>query len=209
MDGKTACRLFKPLVSLFCACLLVSGGNAFAQTGKAELTAEIRSILQDLFERQRLVGLQAAVSLDGKLVFSEGIGLADMENQSPVSTDTRFEIASITKAFTGTVALMLSERGELDLDAPIQKYVSTFPDKTDGRRGGVVTARLIAGGLGGIRHYNMLERDGKFLQRALRQRHGRIGPFPGLPAGSQAGNGVPVLELRLQPACLRNSRGSR
>ena len=71
MDHKRVRRLFIPLVTFLCASVFGSGGDTFAQTEKAKLPAEIHSILEDISERQRLVGLQAAVSLGGKLIFSE------------------------------------------------------------------------------------------------------------------------------------------
>jgi serine beta-lactamase-like protein LACTB, mitochondrial len=52
--------------------------------------------------------------------------------------------------------LLLVEQGKLDLDAPIQRYVPSFPEK-----GAVITARMLAGHLGGIRHYKEGELDNR------------------------------------------------
>ncbi len=88
------------------------------------------------------------VSVDGKLVYSEGFGYADLEQRVPVWPTTKFRIASISKPLTAVGLMELVEAGKVDLDAPVQKYVPSFPDK-----GAVITVRMIGGHLGGIRHY--------------------------------------------------------
>src|SRR6059058_5684641 len=93
-------------------------------------------------------GVQVAVAVNGKLVWSEGFGYADAERQKPVTRETQFRIGSVSKPLTATAVALLYEQGKLDLDAPVQRYVPSFPDK-----GYPVTTRLLAGHLAGIRHY--------------------------------------------------------
>jgi CubicO group peptidase (beta-lactamase class C family) len=52
-----------------------------------------------------------------------GFGVTSVENPLEVTPDTLFQIGSITKTFTGTAAMVLVERGELDLDAPVRTYL--------------------------------------------------------------------------------------
>ena len=99
-------------------------------------------------------GLALAVAVDGKLVYSEGFGFADLEERVPVWPTTKFRIASISKPLTAVGLMELVEAGKIDLDAPVQKYVPSFPDK-----GAVITVRMVGGHLGGIRHY----KDDEFL----------------------------------------------
>jgi CubicO group peptidase (beta-lactamase class C family) len=93
-------------------------------------------------------GLALAVALDGKIVYSEGFGYADLEERVPVWPTTKFRIGSVSKPLTATALMQLVEAGKVDLDSPVQKYVPSFPDK-----GAVITVRMVAGHLGGIRHY--------------------------------------------------------
>jgi serine beta-lactamase-like protein LACTB, mitochondrial len=93
-------------------------------------------------------GITLAVAVDGKIVYSEGYGLADVEQRVPVWPTTKFRIASISKPLTAAALMQLVEAGKLDLDAPVQKYVPSFPDK-----GAPITTRMVAGHLAGIRHY--------------------------------------------------------
>jgi CubicO group peptidase (beta-lactamase class C family) len=97
-------------------------------------------------------GFSVAVAVDGKLVWAEGFGFADLEQCVLVTPQTKFRIGSTSKPLTAAGAALLSEQGRLDLDAPIQKYVPTFPDK-----GYVITTRQLLGHLGGIRDYNAKE----------------------------------------------------
>src|SRR5438552_11025529 len=93
-------------------------------------------------------GVQVAVAVNGKLVWSEGFGYADAERQKPVTRETQFRIGSVSKPLPATAVALLYEQGKLDLDAPVQRYVPSFPDK-----GYPVTTRLLAGPLAGMRHY--------------------------------------------------------
>ena len=63
------------------------------------------------------------------------MGYADVENRVPCTPDSVMRIASISKPITMTAVARLWENGKLDLDAPIQKYVPDFPEKTvDGEK---------------------------------------------------------------------------
>ena len=115
---------------------------------------QMRRALRDVHARQRNVGLGAAVLLGDELVLSEGLGYADLEHRVPVTRDTRFGVASVTKAFTGVALLALRESGRVDLDAPIQRYVPDFPVKP----GRAITPRLLAAHLAGLRHWKEGER---------------------------------------------------
>ena len=63
----------------------------------------------------------------GKLRWSSGYGLADVENHVPARANTVYHWASISHPVIAVAALQLAEDGPLDLDAPVQTYVSDFP----------------------------------------------------------------------------------
>jgi serine beta-lactamase-like protein LACTB len=127
----------------------------------APMGDSIRSIVEAVAARQGNVGLAVAVWHRGELVFAAGQGLADVECGAPVTRDTRFQVASVTKPFTGMVLLRLFERGQIDLDAPIQRYVPHFP----ARSGAPITLRYLQAHLGGVRGYRPNERTPDFLVR--------------------------------------------
>ena len=69
----------------------------------------------------------AAVSLmRGGEEHGAGFGVTSVENPLAVTPETLFQIGSITKTFTGTVAMALVERGDLDLDVPVRRYLPTL-----------------------------------------------------------------------------------
>ena len=107
-----------------------------------------RGMMEELRSQTGSPGLSAAVAVDGKVVWAEGFGLADVENQVPVTPESRFRLGSVSKLLTVAAVARLVESGKLDLDAPVQRYVPSFPDK-----GQPITARQLAGHLAGIRHY--------------------------------------------------------
>src|SRR6266404_4420741 len=106
-----------------------------------------RAVAKELLSRG-IPGLAIAVAVDGRIVYSEGFGFADLEERVPVWPTTKFRIGSVSKPLTAVALVQLVEQGKLDLDAPVQKYVPSFPDK-----GAPITTRMLAGHLGGIRHY--------------------------------------------------------
>jgi CubicO group peptidase (beta-lactamase class C family) len=143
---------------LFAVVLLVfslSSEPLHAQTKSfpSDKRAQIEKAASSFMAANSVPGISAAVVQDGELVWSEGFGMADLENFVPATSFTLFRLGSISKPITATAILQLSERGKLDLDAEVQKYCPAFPKKE-----WPITTRELLGHLGGIRHYNP---DGK------------------------------------------------
>ena len=107
-----------------------------------------RAILLAGMRQSGIPGSSVTVLRNGRQVWSEGLGLADVENKLPVTTLTKFRIGSVSKPIAAVAMAALVQDGKLDLDAPIQKYVPSFPAKAY-----PITARQLAGHLAGIRHY--------------------------------------------------------
>ncbi|MGJ3237152.1 MAG: serine hydrolase [Anaerolineae bacterium] len=73
-----------------------------------------------------LPGLALGLVHNGDLIWGKGYGYADLATQTPVTLDTRFRIASITKSFTAVAILQLYDAGKLRLDDPLTKYLEWF-----------------------------------------------------------------------------------
>ena len=99
-------------------------------------------------EANAIPGLSVAVGRDSEVIWSEGFGYSDLTHDVRVTPATKFRVGSVSKPITAAAIGVLLEEGALDLDAPVQTYVPSFPDKQ-----WPVTTRLLAGHLGGIRHY--------------------------------------------------------
>ncbi len=92
-----------------------------------ELTnVDLDGLVRDILHRRPAVGLALGVVRDGRLVFFHGHGLADIASGTPVTEDTVFRIASITKLFTAIAVMQLWERGLIDLDAPVSDYLRAY-----------------------------------------------------------------------------------
>ncbi|RDZ26549.1 serine hydrolase domain-containing protein [Lysobacter silvisoli] len=96
--------------------------------------ARARQFVQQTLEQQRIPGLQVAVVRNGRVVLSESYGWANVENRVPVTAQTRFPINSATKAFTGVALMQLVEAGQVELDAPVSRYLSDLPEAWRGIR---------------------------------------------------------------------------
>ncbi len=72
------------------------------------------------------------VAKGGKVVFQKGYGFANAEHRVPNTPETKFRLGSITKQFTATAILILQDRGKLNVQDPINKYLADAPKTWDG-----------------------------------------------------------------------------
>jgi CubicO group peptidase (beta-lactamase class C family) len=109
----------------------------------------VESLLKMAIEKDHLPSLSVAVSKDGKIIFQEAYGFSDVENNVPASTKSVYRIGSVSKSLTASVIMSLYDKGLLDLNDPIQKYCTAFPEK-----GAPITIKQLSCHQGGIRHYS-------------------------------------------------------
>ena len=117
-------------------------------------TEKSRTLVRRAMLEQGIPGAVVAVTKNGKVVWSEGLGYADIENDVHCSPNTVMRIASISKPLTAVALFQLWQKGLVDLDAPVQKYVPTFPHKKFEGKSVSITIRLLLSHLAGIRHYD-------------------------------------------------------
>ncbi|MBL1214583.1 MAG: beta-lactamase family protein [Ignavibacteriae bacterium] len=136
--------------------IVISSFSIIAQAEKdtaAPLTIDgainkSKQVIKDFMMENKVPGMSAAASINGRLIFSEGFGYADLENGVSATKHTKFRIASISKPITASGLALLYEKGIIDLDEPIQKYLPAFPEKR-----WKVTLRNLASHQAGIRGY--------------------------------------------------------
>ncbi|XP_052043913.1 serine beta-lactamase-like protein LACTB, mitochondrial isoform X2 [Apodemus sylvaticus] len=124
-----------------------------AARGFSRAIESSRDLLHRIKDEVGAPGIVVGVSVDGKEVWSEGLGYADVENRVPCKPETVMRIASISKSLTMVALAKLWEAGKLDLDLPVQHYVPEFPEKEYEGEKVSVTTRLLISHLSGIRHY--------------------------------------------------------
>jgi CubicO group peptidase (beta-lactamase class C family) len=100
---------------------------AFGPTDPAELEAFIDGMMAAHMPSRDIPAATIAVVKDGELFFAKGYGYADREKKIPVKADTTlFRPGSTSKLFTWTAVMQLAERGQLDLDADVNTYLTSF-----------------------------------------------------------------------------------
>ena len=109
--------------------LLFVSMPAAAQTLPAGKVEKIEKEITAAMSQQNIPGLSVAVVTDRKLRWSNGYGLADLENYVPAKAATVYRLGSISKTITAVAVMHLAEQGKLNLDAPIQTYCPAFPQK--------------------------------------------------------------------------------
>jgi CubicO group peptidase (beta-lactamase class C family) len=125
-------------------------------------TAKIEAAITALMSSKHIPGLSIAIVTDNQLRWQSGYGIADLENSVPAKAGTVYRIASTAKPLTAVAVMQLVERGKLDLDAPIQKYVPAFPTKP-----WPITTRQLLGHLSGIRNYKGNEAGSNLFYSSL------------------------------------------
>ena len=139
---KIYTRRSRVVVSAVCLTLLISV-SAFAQ--KVSVAEEIQAVESGLLPAVSLKGqksktynldtrmkdysvpgMSVAVVKDGKLAWAKGYGLANTETGQKVDTETMFQAGSISKPLAALAALILVEKGKVDLDTDVNKYLKTW-----------------------------------------------------------------------------------
>ncbi len=82
--------------------------------------------IQERMQYHNAPGLSVAVVVAGKLAWAKGYGLADVAENRPVTTDTLFQAASLSKPIAALRALQLAEQGTIDLDTDVNAYLETW-----------------------------------------------------------------------------------
>lgn len=100
-----------------------------------------------------LPGMVVGVVHDQKLIWSYAFGFADVEKRVPMTTQTRFRIASNSKLFAAIAIMQLREAGKLRLDDPVVKYLPWFKVKPAGPDDGAITIEQL------LSHSSGLQRE--------------------------------------------------
>ena len=115
--------------------LLVQGAAGLSKQAVADSTAkaldEFRAFYRQAIERTGVVGSSVRIVHDGRVVFSDVVGSAKLDERRAVDEDTIFHWASITKTFTAIAIMQLRDRGRLSLDDPIVKYIPELREVHD------------------------------------------------------------------------------
>lgn len=94
------------------------------------LEAKIERLMNNVIQSKEAVGANILILHKGQELYHKVFGLADKELQLPMKRDTIFRLFSMTKPVTACATMILVERGELDLQDPVSKYLEGFQNQT-------------------------------------------------------------------------------
>ncbi len=132
------------------AAALIAALTGCAPTADGGMAARVDAIFAD-YASVAGPGCSLGVIRDGRLVHATGYGAANLDHGIPNGPATIFRIGSVSKQFTAGAIALLAVRGELELDAPVQRYIPEFPDYPD-----APTVRHLIHHISGVRDYIVL-----------------------------------------------------
>ena len=128
-------RIYLLLLWFFCGfflcCCSDSSDAPPKQASYAQTIAAVKAFIESQMSEKEIVGLSIAL-VDaereelGTVVWSQGFGMADKENEKKAFAETVYSIGSVGKAMTGVALLKLKDEGKIDLDMPASTYIPDF-----------------------------------------------------------------------------------
>jgi len=122
-------RVFRVIGSGATACALVLGayGAARAERAQDKTAAAVDEVFAD-FTKPGSPGCAVAVYRNGRIIQERGYGLANVEEDVPITPQTVFDIGSTSKQFTAASILLLEKQGKLSVNDDVRKYIPELPD---------------------------------------------------------------------------------
>jgi CubicO group peptidase (beta-lactamase class C family) len=116
-----------------------------SKTDLDQFTARLDQAIPMHLEENIVPGAAVAIIRGGKIVFKKGYGFADIEKKQPVTATTGFNIGSISKPVAAWGVMKLVEEGKLELDAPVEKYLTRWHlPESEFDKNGVTIRRLLS-----------------------------------------------------------------
>lgn len=149
------CRLTAMIASLAGLSASLAAASSLPATYKFTPNAQIDAVFAK-FDSTTSPGCSAAASKDGKLVYSRGYGMANLDHSVPITPQTPFHVASVSKQFTAAAIVLLAQQGKLSLDDDVRKHLPEVPDL-----GATITLRQMIHHTSGLRdQWDLLELAG-------------------------------------------------
>jgi CubicO group peptidase (beta-lactamase class C family)/D-alanyl-D-alanine dipeptidase len=134
---RRACGLAAAWLAV--ASCIVAAQNVAPRAEYARVAADLKMEIGHEMADKRLPSLAIALVDDQQVVYAEGFGFEDGAHMRAATAQTVFRIGSVSKLFTDIAVMQLVERGKLDLDAPVTRYLPTF--RPHNPFGGEITLR--------------------------------------------------------------------
>ena len=136
--------------------------------GSSISVADADAAITRLMAAAKVTGLSVAILNDNRAVYVRSFGLANVEKQQPLRTDSIVYAASFTKALFAWFVMQLVEEKVLDLDTPIERYLpkplpayEKYADLANDERWKQITPRMLLSHTAGFPNFRFLNDDGK------------------------------------------------
>lgn len=116
-------KFFRPIF-IFLSVLIVIIFNLNSSANQPDLGGRIDRFITTQMKTHHLPGLALAITQNDQVLYVQGYGTAN--NDQPVTPQTQFLIASVSKSFTAIAVMQLVEAGQINLDSPVQTYLPEF-----------------------------------------------------------------------------------
>lgn len=154
---------FNAFVAILAWTLAFTLGSAIAAPS---LESQVDAVFADV-AKPGSPGAAVGIYKSGKIVLAKGYGTADLEAGTPITAQTPFHMASVSKQFAAFAIALLAREGKLDLDADVRRYLPYLPDF-----GHQITTRQLIQHTSGLRdQWTLFEMGGKDIRDVLRQEH--------------------------------------
>lgn len=132
----------------------------FALLGTSKVQAQTPSLSEAILQFEQLAmkslsadkasSMAVAVTYKGEIVYSKTLGSLDIEQKQPAGNETLFRLASVSKIPTAIAILQLWERGQIDIDQPLVRYLPWFKQEDPAGRDKKITIRQILNHTAGL-----------------------------------------------------------
>jgi CubicO group peptidase (beta-lactamase class C family) len=109
----------------------------------SELYKECEDLINKSMNSNNIIGVGAGIIINDTVIWKNGFGYADKEKNVPMTVNTVANIASVTKTFTALAIMQLQEKGLLDINQPLNKYLPQFNPLTRGEDLGDITIKSV------------------------------------------------------------------
>ena len=129
------------------AWLLLADSTSAQTYPRTELTTQVDELFAE-WDEEISPGAVVGIFMDGRIIYSEGYGVANLDYDIPITPQSVLRIGSISKQFIAMCIAMLAEQGKLSFDDDIRTYLPEMPDY-----GNPITIRHLLHHTSGIREY--------------------------------------------------------
>ena len=130
--------------------ILACGKERLVNGVSDTLALKLDSIGQSFINTGQVVGISVAIMQDTSIIYNQGFGYTDPDRTNPVTNNTRFLLASVSKLIGSTLVMRLVEEGRLSLDQTLYELLPDFPNPEQAKR---ITVQHMLSHTSGLQDY--------------------------------------------------------